>query len=409
MNYNNYTLGASVGTPQKDRQQQQQQQQQVTSPQSVMQNSPHSGGNMNMNTMNRNMNNLSMYPNSSQSNQSSNQSNPNQQQFYQQPGQSQPQQQYYVQQQQQYQPQYQYQNQAPSPLQTFPPFQQQFNLSPSHQMSPTSSGNINSFDQFQYPQQQTSPTSASAAPQHPYQHGYHPSVPTMQVSSPMSAHAPSPQTTPSNQPIKTTIPNAPRKGPRPDSAASEDPFALAVLAPTNDSSPRKNANTPNRSRTSSYASSNASSYSNQSNRKSVLDDPTFAPPPKFPQNLSVEKARFFGDKSDPSGKPVIRSTLPSFGMVKHAGEVMGRFSMKSMIIKKWRMVYWIAYGNSQVLFFRSKTDFEEWVSNPYLKKEDRDALVKMSLDFMNDLHLPHLHGYKVTTVRKKGYNRNGML
>lgn len=72
-------------------------------------------------------------------------------------------------------------------------------------------------------------------------------------------------------------------------------------------------------------------------------------------------------------------------------------------------MYWIAYGNSKILFFRSKVDFEEWVSNPYLKKVDRNALVKMSLDFVNDLHMPHLYGYKVTTVRKKGYNRKGML
>ena len=72
-------------------------------------------------------------------------------------------------------------------------------------------------------------------------------------------------------------------------------------------------------------------------------------------------------------------------------------------------MYWIAYGNSKILFFRSKVDFEEWVSNPYLKKVDRNALVKMTLDFVNDLHMPHLYGYKVTTVRKKGYNRKGML
>ena len=46
-------------------------------------------------------------------------------------------------------------------------------------------------------------------------------------------------------------------------------------------------------------------------------------------------------------------------------------------------MFWISYGDNQILFFRSQLDFEEWVSNPYLKKDERDALVKLNVDFVN--------------------------
>ena len=88
---------------------------------------------------------------------------------------------------------------------------------------------------------------------------------------------------------------------------------------------------------------------------------------------------------------------------------MARFSLKSMIIKKWRQCFWIAYGDNQILFFRSKVDFEEWISNPYLKKEERDVLVKLNVDFVNDLYRPNVNGYSVTRIRAKGYSRNGSL
>jgi hypothetical protein len=142
----------------------------------------------------------------------------------------------------------------------------------------------------------------------------------------------------------------------------------------------------------------ASSLGNQSARStaSILDDKTFAPPPKYPKSLQLVK-------SDPIFA-VASSKLPEFDMIKHSGDCLARFSLKSMVIKKWRPTFWISYGPHQLLFFRSKSDFEEWVSNPILKKEERDKLVKLNVDFVNDLYVPHVIGYKATALRMKGYS-----
>ncbi len=90
---------------------------------------------------------------------------------------------------------------------------------------------------------------------------------------------------------------------------------------------------------------------------------------------------------------------------------MARFSVKSMMIKKWRPTFWVTYGKNRMLFFRSKHDFDEWVSNPFLQKTDRDKLVKLSVDYKNDVYKPgmNMKGYQATPVKVKGYNREGNL
>ncbi len=49
------------------------------------------------------------------------------------------------------------------------------------------------------------------------------------------------------------------------------------------------------------------------------------------------------------------------------------------------------------------------MSNPFLKKEERDALVKLNVDFRNDLYKPSVTGYSATTIRSKDYSKQGML
>ena len=138
----------------------------------------------------------------------------------------------------------------------------------------------------------------------------------------------------------------------------------------------------------------------------VLYDKTFAPPPsERPQSLEVAKSQYFHQH----GAKEVRSTLPSFGSVTHAGNCMARFSLKSMLIKKWRQTYWISYGYNQILFYRSKNDFDEWISNPYLSKEERDKLVKLKVDFSNDRHMPNVQGYTISKLSQKAYNRDGYM
>lgn len=222
----------------------------------------------------------------------------------------------------------------------------------------------------------------------------------------------SPQTTPTNQPITTTTPTAPKKGPRTNNfhdfsgtdtpTSIDDPFGLNRPRRRERSSSITSSRS-RRSTTSSTSSKMSSTYSS-----SIINDESFAPPPPFPENLTLIKERYFVTEPNSTSREV-KSTLPSFGLVKHSGEVMGRFSMKSMIMKKWKYIFWIAYGDNQILVFRSKMDFEEWVSNPYLTKSERDKLVKVSFDFVNDLFKPMVKGYSVTSVRKKNYGRNGLL
>jgi hypothetical protein len=178
-----------------------------------------------------------------------------------------------------------------------------------------------------------------------------------------------------------------------------------------DSIPRSSSVLSRLSRVSSFRSQKSRNLSQRSLssvstvQHQVLDDAQFAPPPQKPQSLEVTKSQYFSQKRD------VQSTLPAFHKIKHSGEVNARFSLKSLLInKKWRPTFWIMYGTNSLLFFRSKTDFDEWASNPFLQKQDRDNLVKLNIDVVNDLYRPGLQmkGYKATPVRTKSTREGPM-
>ena len=150
--------------------------------------------------------------------------------------------------------------------------------------------------------------------------------------------------------------------------------------------------------------SRTSSFRSQSSFESVLNDKNFAPPPKRPSSIEVTKSRIFGHEKE------AQSTLPAFHEIKHSGKLSARFSLKSILIKKWRSTFWITYGNSRILFFRSKEDFDEWAVNPYLSKQDRDKLVKLAVDFVNDAYKPgfKMKGYKVSAMKTKSTNQGNV-
>lgn len=120
-----------------------------------------------------------------------------------------------------------------------------------------------------------------------------------------------------------------------------------------------------------YSSSRSvtSVNSNSSRRNNIFDDPSFAPPPNLPsilkQNLVISK----------------NTKLPSFDKVTHSGYMLARTSLKSLVMKKWKQIFWITYSDNEVLIFRSKIDFEEWATNPYLTSIQREAIVKLHIDF----------------------------
>jgi len=142
---------------------------------------------------------------------------------------------------------------------------------------------------------------------------------------------------------------------------------------------------------SSSRSVTSESSRNMHNQSSALDNPLFAPPPAPPvqgQNLMSSKKT---------------STLPSFDKVNHSGYMLARTSLKSLVMKQWKTVFWITYGDHEVLIFRSKIDFEEWVTNPYLTKLQRGAIVKLHIDFQTGNSHSGPRCYRAFALQSKNY------
>ena len=80
-----------------------------------------------------------------------------------------------------------------------------------------------------------------------------------------------------------------------------------------------------------------------------------------------------------------------------------------MLIKKWKAAFWITVGRSQILFFRTRQDFEECYTNPFLTREEREELVKFNVDFNDGDEKSKTLGYKVTHEQAKSYSREGIM
>lgn len=134
-----------------------------------------------------------------------------------------------------------------------------------------------------------------------------------------------------------------------------------------------------------------------------FDNPHFAPKPSSPRvnPESLANASKLADSA-----PKSASKLPDFGQVTHSGYVLARISIRTILLKKWKQVYWVTYGVNQILFFRSVADFEEWVSNPFLTINQREHLVKLKIDLVGDLAEKGVAGYTVTPKVQKLYKAN---
>jgi hypothetical protein len=93
----------------------------------------------------------------------------------------------------------------------------------------------------------------------------------------------------------------------------------------------------------------------------------------------------------------------------HAGYVLARISFRTVLLRKWKQTFWIQYGPTQLLFFRSYSDFGDWLNNPYHSAKAREYLVKLRVDFVSDLKKKSVMGYQVTQIRRKPYGKNVML
>jgi len=127
----------------------------------------------------------------------------------------------------------------------------------------------------------------------------------------------------------------------------------------------------------------------------------YAPPPP-PSKTSTYSAQL-AQTAPPNASP-----LPSYSAVRHSGFVLSRISFRSILLKKWKQTFWIQYGPHKLLFFRSISDYDDWLYNPYHTKTQRDFLVKFEVDFVTDLSKATIKGYQVSGVRLKAYNRKIM-
>lgn len=126
-----------------------------------------------------------------------------------------------------------------------------------------------------------------------------------------------------------------------------------------------------------------------------------APPPPMPPGR--ENAEYLSRNAGGMTSP-----LPRPSLVVHSGYVLSRISFRTVLLRKWKQTFWIQYGPTQLLFFRTFADFEDWLNNPYHTIKAREYLVKLRVDFVSDLKKKSVMGYQVTQIRRKPYGTNVM-
>lgn len=99
------------------------------------------------------------------------------------------------------------------------------------------------------------------------------------------------------------------------------------------------------------------------------------------------------------------SPLPKAELVRKKGFVLGRISFRTIVMKKWKQCFWVQYGPHTMLWFRSRTDFDDWLTNPYHNQSERNFLIKLAVNFVHDLYKPNVRGYQVTQCRTKPYGK----
>lgn len=135
-------------------------------------------------------------------------------------------------------------------------------------------------------------------------------------------------------------------------------------------------------------------------------NPDIAPPPPVPagrrnsEYLSQQNTTLAGGK--------MSSPLPNPNLVVHAGYVLSRISFRTVLMRKWKQTFWVQYGPTQLLFFRSYADYQDWLNNPYHTLKAREFLIKLRVDFVSDLKKSSVMGYQVTQIRRKPYGKNVM-
>ena len=93
-----------------------------------------------------------------------------------------------------------------------------------------------------------------------------------------------------------------------------------------------------------------------------------------------------------------------------SGTIMSRTSMRTIIMKKWKEgSFWAWQRPCSLLLFRSQEDYKDWMENPYHNEKERMYLVKLRVDFYQDLITPSCRGFNVTQVKSKTYDSKSQV
>ena len=170
-----------------------------------------------------------------------------------------------------------------------------------------------------------------------------------------------------------------------------------------------NTHPPPRRRADSHASGVSSRSARSGSKNDVLNDMTIAPPPVRPRGDQDYTRSAFHAEAEASPVPP-----PDWDLIKHSGTCLARISMRTLLLKKWKHVFWIAYGNHTIIFFKSRNYFDNWSMDPNLSRRQREELVKLRVDFHNPnfstrKETENITGFQASAVKVKHYKSSGLL
>jgi hypothetical protein len=124
-----------------------------------------------------------------------------------------------------------------------------------------------------------------------------------------------------------------------------------------------------------WSSSRSISSAASSRKSSKTNASSFAPPPEMPITRDYSSSLFHLDgEVDPRSQPV-------YEKITHSGTCLARISNRTKLLKLWKQVFWIIYEDKELLVFKDKEVFDQWLMNPHLSRIQRDSLVKLHVDF----------------------------
>lgn len=129
------------------------------------------------------------------------------------------------------------------------------------------------------------------------------------------------------------------------------------------------------------------------------------PHTELDDNLHLGLATVTATTTTTATATVRANLLPNADHVQNTGIIFTRTSWRSLLMRKWQRSVWVHYGAGAVYLFRSEEDVNTWLNDATLTTKERDALIKVKLDFLSEIRKPNVRGYKLTSTKAKIYEK----